>query len=217
MVVDQRKDAIVALYKGCAALDPIAAVVICDVAELADRCAMDMAAKDGIHPVALRIMRHSSFEFADKAHRIFHAPLSISAERPVAEAEAAPDKVDEGIEREQKLVTEIASECEPLNVLYHGVEFVAMDHQNSFPGCGHVNCPLFDLDVTVGPAKVAHQLVVISRDVDHVRAFAGFAQNFLDHVVVLLRPKNSAAQRPDIDQVAHDVQSIEIVFAQKIE
>ncbi len=80
-----------------------------------------------------------------------------------------------------------------------------------------MDCPLLDLDVAVGPAEVGHQLVVISRDVDHMRSFARFAQKFLDHVVVLLRPINSTTQRPDIDQVADDVQNLEVVFAQKIQ
>ncbi len=80
-----------------------------------------------------------------------------------------------------------------------------------------MNRPLLDLDVAVGPAEVGHQLIVISGDVDYMRALASFAQNFLDHVVVLLRPVNSATQRPNIDQVAHDIESIEIVLAQKIE
>ena len=80
MVVDQRKNAIVALYKGGAALDTIAAVVVRDVAELADASAVYVAAKDRINTVAFRIMRHSGFEFADKAHRIFHTPLGISAD-----------------------------------------------------------------------------------------------------------------------------------------
>jgi hypothetical protein len=48
--------------------------------------------------IAFRVMRHSSFEFADEADRVFHAPLGIGAERPVAETEAAPDEIDEGIE-----------------------------------------------------------------------------------------------------------------------
>ena len=80
-----------------------------------------------------------------------------------------------------------------------------------------MNCPLLDLDVAVGPTEVGHQLIVISRDVDYMRPFAGFAQNFLDHVVVLLGPVNSATQRPNIDQVTHNVERIEIVLAQKIE
>ena len=80
-----------------------------------------------------------------------------------------------------------------------------------------MNCSLLDLDVAVDPTEAHDQLVVISRDVDHVRSFAGFAQNFLNHVIVLLRPINSPTQRPDIDQVAHNVQSLEIVRPQKIE
>ena len=80
-----------------------------------------------------------------------------------------------------------------------------------------MNCPLFDLDVAVGATEVGHQLVVISRDLNYMRPFAGLTQKFLDHVVVLLRPVNSATQRPNINQVTHNVQRIEIVHAQKIE
>ena len=80
-----------------------------------------------------------------------------------------------------------------------------------------MNCILLDLDVPVGPTEVGHQLIVISRDVDYMRPFAGFAQNLLDHVVVLLGPVNSATQRPNIDQVTHDIERIEIVLAQEIQ
>ena len=80
-----------------------------------------------------------------------------------------------------------------------------------------MNCPLLDLDVAVDPTEVDHELVVISRDVDYMRALASFAQNFLDHVVVLLRPLNPATQRPNIDEVAHDIERIKIVLAQKVQ
>src|SRR6266404_3677083 len=80
-----------------------------------------------------------------------------------------------------------------------------------------MNCPLLDLDIPIGPTEVDHELVVISRDVNDARAFARFAENFLDYVVVLLWPVNSTTQRPDIDEIAHDVQCLEIVLAQKVE
>ena len=80
-----------------------------------------------------------------------------------------------------------------------------------------MNCPLLDLDIPIGPTEVDHELVVISRDVNDARAFARFAQNFLNNVVVLLWPINSTTQRPDIDEIAHDVQCLEIVLAQKVE
>src|ERR1700747_171706 len=98
MVIDHGKNTVVSLDKRRAALDPIAAVVITDFAEFADGCAMDMAAEHCVHVIAARIMRHSTFEFADKADRVFHPPLGVSAERPVAETEAAPHEINQGIE-----------------------------------------------------------------------------------------------------------------------
>src|SRR4029077_422273 len=80
-----------------------------------------------------------------------------------------------------------------------------------------MNCVLLNLDIPVGTTEARHQFVVISRDVNYARPLAGFAQNFLDDVVVLLGPINYATQRPDIDQVADDVQRIEIGLAQKIQ
>src|SRR4029077_10555814 len=130
MVTDHGKNTIVSLHKCRAALDPIAAVVITDFAEFADGCAMDMAAKHCVHVIAVRIMRYSSLEFTDKADRVFHPPLGVSAERPVAETEAAPDEINQGIEREQKLITKIAGEREPSHPAaagHHHIEFVTMN------------------------------------------------------------------------------------------
>src|SRR5205823_2026275 len=49
------------------------------------------------------------------------------------------------------------------------------------------------------------------------RAFARFSKNLLDDVVMLLRPVNPAPQLPDVDQIAHDIECLELVLAQKIE
>ena len=130
MVINHRKNTVVALDKCRAALDPIAAVVISNLAEFADGCAVDMPAEHGVHIIAVRIMRHSSFEFSDKAHRVFHALFGISAERPVAETEAAPDEINERIERKQKLIPKVAGECEPFHPAaagHHHIQFVAMN------------------------------------------------------------------------------------------
>ncbi len=130
MVSDHGQNTVVALHKRRAALDPIAAVVISDFAEFADGCAMDMAAEHCVHVIAVRIMRYSSLEFTDKADRVLHPPLGVSAERPVAETEATPEKINEWIEREQELITEIAGECEPSHPTaagHHHIEFVTMN------------------------------------------------------------------------------------------
>ena len=60
----------------------------------ADRRAMDMAAKNGIHTVAFRIMRHSGLEFTDEAHGVLYCSFGIRTEGPVAQTEMPPDKVN---------------------------------------------------------------------------------------------------------------------------
>jgi len=130
MVIDHGKNTILALDQCRAALDPIAAVVIRHAAELANSCAMDMAAEHGVNMIAFRVMCDGSFEFADKAHGVFHTPLCISAERPVAETKAAPDEINERIELEQRLITNVASEREPFHPAaagHHHIEFVAVN------------------------------------------------------------------------------------------
>ena len=88
---------------------------------------MDVAAQDGIYLIALRIMRDSSFEFTDKADSILHPPLCIGAKRPVPETEPASYEIDERIQREQKLIANVAGECQPLHVLHHGIQFVSVN------------------------------------------------------------------------------------------
>src|SRR5262249_2448949 len=155
-------------------------------------------------------MRHSGFEFADETYRVLHSSLCIRAERPITETEAAPHKVDERIEREEKLIAKVARKREPLHVLHYRVQFVAVNYQDALARGGHMNCPLHDLNIPVGAAEARYQFIVISRNVNYACALAGFAQDFLDHVVVFLWPVDCAPQRPDIDQVAHDVERVEV-------
>src|SRR5262245_10862172 len=133
VVVDQRDHAIIAFDQGRAALNPVTTVVISDSAEFADRCAMDVSAQHGVHVIALRVMRHSGFEFADETHGVLYSSLGIRAERPEAQTETAPDEVDEWIERKEKLVADVPRKREPLHPSASGhyhVEFMAMNNQD---------------------------------------------------------------------------------------
>src|SRR5215469_17408892 len=94
MIVDQRNHSILAFDQRCAAFNPITAVVIRNRAEFTDRCAVDVATQYGVHVVPFRVMSHSGFEFADKAHSVFHCSLGIRTQRPVAQTETPPDKVN---------------------------------------------------------------------------------------------------------------------------
>ena len=61
--------------------------------------------------------------------------------------------------------------------------------------------------------EIGDQFIVIPGNVNDACAFAGFAQDFLDDVIVLLRPVTAAPHRPDVDQVAHDVERFKIMLA----
>src|SRR6266496_4965168 len=61
-------------------------------------------------------------------------------------------------------------------------------------------------DAAVGAVKFGEQIAVVTWDVNSPGAFAEFAQNLLDDVIMLLRPVNAAPQLPDVDQVAHHIE-----------
>ncbi|MEY2504402.1 MAG: hypothetical protein QOG27_682, partial [Verrucomicrobiota bacterium] len=178
---------------------------------------MDMPAEHGIDPVALGVADNRRFEFPDEIHGVLDPLLGVGTERPIAEAEPPPDKVDQRIEAKQELVAKVAGKGEPARVLDHRIELVSMNDEDASAIGRQVDRLFLDRDMTVVAAKAPHQFIVIPGDVDDARAFARFAQKFLDDVVVLLRPVNSAAHLPGIDEVADDVERFQFVIAEEIE
>ena len=79
-------------------LDPIAAVVIGDVAKFMDGDAVDVPAKNAVHPIAFRVFNHRRLELPDKANGIFDPLFDVGAERPVTKAETPPEEIDRRIE-----------------------------------------------------------------------------------------------------------------------
>src|SRR5262249_16995467 len=106
---------------------PVTAVVIHDLAELANSGAMDMATEDRVHVIALCVVRDSSFEFADEADCVFHTAFCVGAKRPVPETEPSSHEIDKRIQREQKLIANVTGEREPLHVLNHSIQFVSVN------------------------------------------------------------------------------------------
>ena len=72
-------------------------------------------------------------------------------------------------------------------------------------------------NVAIGAKKSGEHFVVVARDVNDARAFARFAQNLLNDVVMLLRPVTAATQLPDVDQIADHVKRLKFVLTQEIE
>src|SRR5688572_4647795 len=63
---------------------------------------------------------------------------------------------------------------------------------------------------------VAQELVMVSRQIDHPRAFSGLAENCLGHVVMGLRPVPISLQPPAVDDVADQVDRLGLMMGQEV-
>src|SRR6266498_3372672 len=92
-----------------------------------------------------------------------------------------------------------------------------MDYEHAAAIRQTMNGMFLHADVAAGAIKFGEQIAVVTWDVNSPGAFAEFAQNLLDDVIMLLRPVNAAPQLPDVDQVAHHIERFEFVLPQEIE
>ncbi len=209
--------AVVMFHQGRTILHPIAAVIIGCFPNLANDGAVDMAAEHALDIEPSGITNNRIFVGADKADRVLDPLLDRLAQRPVTQAENPPDRVHKRVKREQKLVTEIAQKREPFGVLHHGVELMTMEDEKAASVGGDMDCMLLDRDRAIRSEMTREEFVVIARDVDNPGSLPRFAQNFLDDVVVLLRPVNPAPEGPNINEVTDNVERVELVLLQEIE
>ncbi len=68
-----------------------------------------------------------------------------------------------------------------------------MDDEDAAPVRRAMKSMLLDGHRAISAEMALEKFVVVARDIDDLRTFAGFAQDFLNHVVVFLRPIDSAA------------------------
>jgi len=167
------------------------------------------------HPLDMKLFRVTSdgiFVGADEADSVFHARFDRFAKRPVTKAKDAPDKIHEGIEGEEELITDVAEKGKPSHILHHGIQLVPVQDENAPPIGGEMDRMLLNRYRAVGTEMAREKLIVISWNIDDTRPFARFAEQLLNDVVVLLRPINATSQRPDVDQVANDIERVELVL-----
>src|SRR5690606_42074177 len=99
----------------------------------------------------------------------------------------------------------------------HDVKNVAVDDQIFLAVRRFVNCRLTDLDAAeMGAIEVAQEFVVVPGNIDYSRALAPLAQQFLDDVIVALRPVPALSQTPAVNDVTNKIDDLGIVKAQKL-
>lgn len=58
---------------------------------------------------------------------------------------------------------------------------------------------------------------MIAGDVDDLSALPAFAEEFLNNIIVILRPVNAASESPDIDQVSDKIEFLKIRVSEELE
>ena len=101
---------------------------------------------------------------------------------------------------------------------HHDVELVAV-HDEKAPAVGGLDLGVaHDLDAAEAEAdELTGEFVVVAGHEHHARAAPDLAQQLLDDVVVALRPVEAGAHAPAVDDVAHQIESIGVVVAKKIQ
>src|SRR5665648_1129847 len=122
------------------------------------------------------------------------------------------------VEPERHRVAPVPKEGEPLGVADDHVELVAMHDEIAPAVRADVNRLALDGDAAeLRAAIIPHGLVVVAGNVNELGALAHFAQEFLQHVVMGLRPVDAAPDAPEVDDVTDQVDLWSVVEAQEVE
>ena len=123
-----------------------------------------------------------------------------------------------GVGPERQHVAPIAEQGEPFGIAHDDVELIAM-HDEVAPTVGaDMDDVALDRDAAeFASAKIPHSFVVIARDQNELGAFAGFAQELLQHVVMALWPISATFDPPEIDDVTDEIDTGSVAIAQEVE
>ena len=139
-------------------------------------------------------------------------------ERPVRSPHAIVKPVHEAIELEQAAAREAAEQHAERAAPNHGVELIAVRHEQTAPGARGVNRLERDFDVAERrPCERAQLVVVIAGDVDDPRSVAAHLEQRAQHVHVARGPVEALAQALEIDDVADKIEQLAARAPQEVE
>lgn len=215
---DNFKCPVVAFGDGCTTFDPVAGIEVMYAVDVAAIGVVDMTADQAIGAAPARFRGQRHFEFADEIDRRFDTLFEKIRKRPELQSEKPACPIERRIERKRDFVRPVAEKREPARIADDDVELVAVQDEILLSLRGLVDgvAPHFDA-AEIHAAHVAYAVVVIARNEDDTRAFSRLAENFLQDIVVRLRPMRSAANFPKIDNVADEEKRFHFNAAQKFE
>ncbi len=135
----------------------------------------------------------------------------------MSEPHEAPEEIHDTIAAHEHDVANIPKVGEPAEILNHVVEFMAVHDEKSATIGGGVNRIFLKCHTGIVAMEARKELVVVAGNVDDLRALAAFAEQFLNDVVVILRPVNAASESPYIDQVTNKVEFLKLGVSEELE
>src|SRR6478672_9783465 len=98
------------------------------------------------------------------------------------------------------------------------VELVTVNDEIALAVSRSMNRPSLDLDAAKGQAEeLAGEFIVVAGNEHHPRAATNLAQQFLDDVVVRLRPVPARTEPPAVNDVAHQVNGVGLDMTKHIQ
>lgn len=199
------------------AFDPIAAIHIADAFDHPVGCVMYMPANDAVGAAAFRFLGNSMFEFADEIHGSLYTVFQIGGKRPISETETPPYPVQRMIAPQREFVGTVTKESEPSGIADDHIKLIAM-HDEKTPAIGRfMDCIAMDFDAAkIHAAIIAQRFIVIAGDENDARSLAHFPEEFLQNIIMRLRPDRAAFHTPEIDNVADKINGLCVVYFQKV-
>ena len=205
--VDQAEGAVLVFGERGAAFDPVAGIAVEQVVDGLEVGAVDVAADDAVDLLPADFRHQGLFEIAHVVDGFLAFVLEPGRDREIAAAGQPPQPVVPAVEDEQGVVENAADVGQPLAVLNHAVEPVAMQDQEATAVGGGVDGFVADPDaVEFAAALVAQHGVVVARQVEDPGPLFRLAQDQVDDGRVGCRPVPVALDFPEIEDVADQVE-----------
>jgi hypothetical protein len=209
MAVNDSKITFHIFNQGGTTLDPIAAVHVCNTADILYFSPVNMPANDAVHLVLSGHLSHCIFVFSDILHGALGLHFEVGGKRPIIKSQASPDAVGVKIEIKNHVVKtrphSLQNPVEPCQT----VKLMTVQNQVSFAISPNVNNPLQQAHpAKLHPCKVLEKLVVIAVKESDFGMLASFAKYLLNERVVGVQPAPVALELPAVKKITNDVNEV---------
>ena len=103
-------------------------------------------------------------------------------------------------------------------MLDHTVKQVTMDNPQSLAIGSFVDVVFLDSNLAKIETEImARGFVMVAWNIDNASTVAGLAKQFLNDVIMFLRPEKAFLQLPAINDIAHEIECLATCVFQKVE